>query len=800
MKRTLITLWLLAISASLLLAQQVKVIDLTDLQPVPDVFIFCSSHAVLTNEKGVANLRIFTRGDTLTFQHPSYKKQRLTLDEINLQKGIVKLEENLVKVSEIVVSASKWEQNKTEIPNKIEAIRAKEISFYNPQTTADLLSISDQVFIQKSQLGGGSPMIRGFAANRVLIIVDGVRMNNAIFRSGNLQNVIVLDPHLMDNSEIVFGPGSMIYGSDAIGGVMDFHSRKVKLSTSDHPYPKLNALTRFSSANFEKTGHLDFSYGTRKWGFLSSISFSDYDNLRMGTHGHPEYERPFYVSTFNGVDSIIRNPDPNRQIQSGYSQINMTQKFRFRPGDHFNLTYALHYSTTSDIPRYDRLYQIKNGKPKYGEWYYGPQKWIFHRLGAEITDTTRFFDRLSITLAYQDYNESRHNRKLNEEWIKDRNECLDIFSINVDANKKFKGTEQEIFYGTELITNRVFSIGVSRNIISGELKPASSRYPDGGSFYGMAGLYGGYKNRVSDYLDLITGLRASFIHLDAKFADKTFYDFPFDEIRINHGALNGSAGLVYHPFTNLRLNMNLSTGFRAPNVDDVGKVFDSEPGRVIVPNEGLKPEYVANADLGLVWKAHDRFRLEITGFYSWLWNAMVRRPFLFNGQDSILYEGELSQVEALVNADRAWVYGVTSSLQWNIYDGLSLKSSLTATRGHDSDGMPIRHAAPLFGATHIIYRASKIRLDLYSRYNGEKPYEQMPPSEIAKPYMYAVDESGRPYSPGWITLNFAGTYQIRPFIQLNTGVENILDIRYRPYSSGIAAPGRNIFLALRVTI
>jgi len=125
-----------------------------------------------------------------------------------------------------VVSASKWEQNKNEVPNKIVSISAKDVVLENSQTAADLLGVSNEVFIQKSQLGGGSPMIRGFAANSILLVVDGVRMNNAIYRSGNLQNVISIDPNIIQSSEIIFGPGSIIYGSDALGGVIDFHTKK----------------------------------------------------------------------------------------------------------------------------------------------------------------------------------------------------------------------------------------------------------------------------------------------------------------------------------------------------------------------------------------------------------------------------------------------------------------------------------------------------------------------------------------------------------------------------------------------
>ena len=226
-------------------SQIVTLRDLTDLQPVANVFVYSGDKfSALSDEDGRVDLNGFPSTDLILFQHRSYKLKGMTMKQIENAAWIVKLEQDLVKVTEVVVSANRWEQDRAEIPNKIEAINVKEINFYNPQTAADLVSLSDQVFVQKSQLGGGSPMIRGFSANRLLLVIDGVRMNNAIYRSGNLQNIISLDPNLMDNSEIIFGPGSIIYGSDAMGGVMDFHTREVKLSTKDNPYVRIIANSK----------------------------------------------------------------------------------------------------------------------------------------------------------------------------------------------------------------------------------------------------------------------------------------------------------------------------------------------------------------------------------------------------------------------------------------------------------------------------------------------------------------------------------------------------------------------------
>lgn len=799
MKYLSVTLVLLFSSILLGYGQKVKVIDETDLQAVSDVFIFSSKVSALSDEKGWADLSKFKEQDTLHFTHPAYIHKITNLKTIRENAGVVKLKEDLIRVNEIVVSQNRWEQNKREIPNKIESIRSKDVNFYNPQTTADLVGLSDQVFIQKSQLGGGSPIIRGFSANRVLIAMDGVRMNNAIYRSGNMHNVITLDPNVLDNSEVIFGPGSIIYGSDAIGGVMDFHTRQVKLSTNDEAYLRLNTLTRFSSANNEKSGHLDFSYGKRNWGLLSSISFSDYGDLRMGRKGDPFYELPVYVKVYSEHDSIMQNKNHSIQVGSGYSQLNMMHKFRFRPSKTLDFTYAFHYSRSSDVPRFDRSFEITDGIPKYAEWYYGPSQWIMHHLGAELKDTTPLFDQLRITLAYQSLTESRHDRKLGNTQIKERYEYLDITSINIDADKKIF-RNNELFYGLEWGTNRINSIGIGRDVYSGNLEDVSSRYPDGGSLYINSGVYTGIKTHLGKDLTLTTGLRGNYVNLHSLFVSKQFFNFPFNEIQISNTAFNGSAGIAWHPVESWQLNMNLSSGFRAPNLDDVGKVFDSEPGNVIVPNENLKPEYALNADVGIIKLFGERAKFEITGFYTYLFDAMVRRDFTFNDQSFIMYDGSLSQVQAIVNAEQAIVYGFSAALNWTFLNHFYLKSSITATHGEETGGVPLRHAAPLFGASHLVFQIDKLKCDFFVRYNGTKTNANMAPSELNKKFLYIPDQNGNLYSPGWYTLNFNLAYQIKPFLQINAGIENILDKRYRPYSSGITAPGRNFMLTVRTSI
>jgi hemoglobin/transferrin/lactoferrin receptor protein len=706
-------------------------------------------------------------------------------------------------LSEVVIVVNRWEQNIREIPNRITKVSTGQIRFQNPQTAADLLGASNQVFVQKSQMGGGSPMIRGFASNRVLLVVDGVRMNNAIFRSGNVQNVISLDAHAIENAEVIFGPGSVVYGSDAIGGVMDFHALMPKLSIEKPMTLTANSLLRYSSANHENTAHADVSIGLRKWAFLTSLTYSDYGNLKQGSHGPDEYLRPDYVARENGMDVVRTNSDARIQLPTGYNQVNAMQKVRFRPTADWDLQYAFHYSSTSQYDRFDRLI-LKNDANNFisAEWYYGPQKWKMHALNVSYLKRTALFDLAKLTFGYQIYKESRHNRNFGSANRNNRFEEVKAFSVNLDFDKELN-KQLHIFYGAEAILNKVYSTAYRLNINTETTAPLSTRYPDNSDWQSYAA-YFSTKIRLNDPWLLTLSGRVSHVYTNASF-DKQFFDFPFDEATLRNTAANGSAGLIYTPTSSWKIFSNLSSGFRAPNVDDIGKVFDSQPGNIVVPNPDLKPEKALSVELGTVGVIAKNLTLDFGVYYTTLNNAIARAPSLFNGQDSVEFDGVLSRVLSLQNISELFVYGIQAGIDWKFLGSFQFTSTINYQKGREKDpatGLDFSptHVAPLFGASHLIYTAKKIKADLYANYNGMIAFRELAFSEHGDAHLYAKDEAGNPYAPRWCTLNLKSSYTAGEHITVDAGIENLFDKRYRPYSSGISSPGRNLIISLRFKI
>lgn len=800
MKRSgLILFFLMLLNFVPVSSQTVTIIDREDNRPVPDVIISNSSRTkfVYSNRSGKADIAVLKEEETICFHHFTYERKCISGSDLKEEENIIRLSRKIFEIEEFVISASRREERKNEVPNRVTTISLPALEIQNPQTAADLVGISDEVFVQKSQLGGGSPMIRGFATNRVLIVVDGIRMNNAIYREGNIQNIISLDPAAIKSAEIIFGPGAIVYGSDAIGGVMDFTTKSPLFSGTEKLLLKTTALMRFSTANREKSFHFDFNAGAKKIAFLTSISWSGFNDLKMGSRKNDSYLRPEYVARINGHDTVIFNPDPRVQVSSGYSQINTLNRLSIKLSPDAEIVLSNHFSRLSDVPRYDRLIQYRSGRLRYGEWYYGPQVWMMNNILLSYGRKNILFDDVSVSLAHQSCMESRHDRGFGKDLINEQTERVKIVSLSSDFDKYLHSSNEILRYGFEAFHNDIESVAQTRDITSGLIAAAGSRYPNGENKYTGISFYGGYKNNLSERFTLSTGLRYNYTSLKSGIADNSFYNFPFTKIDISGGALTGSAGIVWRVNESLHSSINASTGFRAPNLDDAGKVFDSAPGVVVVPNPGLKPEYAWNIDLSLVKKFGSVVHTEFTLFHTWLTNAMVRKDFTFDGRDSILYLGEMSKVEAITNSGSAVVYGFNFNIHLNIARYLSLKSALNITEGYEENGDPLRHAAPLFGSTHIVFRRGRLDADLYSNYNGAKKYGKMPPSEIEKSYLYASDEEGHPWSPGWITYNYKMTFRIHNGITLMAGVENILDVRYRPYSSGIVSAGRNLIFSFK---
>lgn len=794
-------------------AQSVKVIDGQTLRPVEGVLIYNADNTnnVQTNRDGEADITRFNSKDILIFQHPSYIELNIQFAALAKNNYTITLQEKVIQYDEVVISANKWEQNTSEVPNEILNISAKDISHSNAQTSADLLKSTGQVYVQKSQLGGGSPTLRGFAANRVLLVVDGVRMNNAIFRSGNLQNIINIDPNALESAEVVFGPGSVIYGSDALGGVMDFHTLKPQFSNHEQLKLSGTVFTRYSSANNEKTGHMDWNVGGNKLAWMSSFSYSSYDDLKTGSNFDADYldfgKRPLYADRVNGQDVIVTNDDLSLQKFSGFDQWSAINKLRYRPTDNLEFSYGFYFANTTDIPRYDRLVRPSGNGLRQAEWYYGPQKWVMHHISATSFVANSLYDEAKIIATYQQFDESRHDRRFGSDRLRNQMEHVDLFTVNLDMDKS-KG-KNSLYYGLEYTYNDVNSKSDTIDIVTEVSNLTQSRYPDGGSQYSSIAAYATYKWRISDHWVMNSGVRLSNVSLSGNSSNADAQLLNFDSFDISNSAVSGSLGLVYNPKKGTKLDLILSSGFRSPNIDDVGKVFeldeeDDGTPIVIVPNSNLQPEYSFNVEFGITNQWRDKIKVNFVVYYTLLNNAIVRGPFEVNGSTTAMVGGQTSSLRAQVNTNQAYIYGGTASATFVLPHHFALSSSFTVTQGEDkTKNEPLRHTTPNFGKTALSFANKGLNIELWAEYNGNRFRKDIPTTEIDdKDYLYAIHNSdaSKDGSPAWKTFNLKASYQVSKWLQVSGAMENITDVHYRPYSSGISAPGRNFIVSFRAKL
>ncbi|MGA1364987.1 MAG: TonB-dependent receptor plug domain-containing protein, partial [Schleiferiaceae bacterium] len=373
------------------------------------------------------------------------------------------------------------------------------------------------------------------------------------------------------------------------------------------------------------TAHVDLRYGGKKWGGITSVSRWDFDHLRQGSRGPRDYLKARYVEVTPDGDFVRVQTDSLLQIPSGYQQFNVLQKLRYVPKAGWDVQYGFHHSATSSYGRYDRHNRVRNGLPRYAVWDYGPQTWQMHNLSLHRDAKTRIADAWTLRAAAQRFTESRIDRSLNKPELSTQSERVNAYSLNWDFTKKL-GAKHLLFYGAEGVWNDVASRGEQRNIVTGEVSDLYSRYPQATWF--SAGIYATEAYSVTPKTTVTSGIRASAVGMDADFTSNLpFFPLPFRTARVRDQAVTGSLGVTYRPNADWVVKANLGTAFRAPNVDDMGKFFDSSPGMLVVPNADLKSEYAYNADLDVAKLFGSWLKVDVAAYATVLRHALVRRPF-----------------------------------------------------------------------------------------------------------------------------------------------------------------------------
>ena len=857
-------------------------------QALPGVSIYSDDYKVTasTDVEGMAVLKDVKYNQELNFTFIGYQSLKLPFFEIRKKNGKVKMFPAIKELKEVVV-VGRRDDRPEDVPYTTDQVTKEELALTESQTSVDALQQHAGVFVQKSQMGGGSPVMRGFEANRVLLVVDGVRMNNAIYRSGHLQNAITIDNGMLERMEVTFGPGSLLYGSDALGGVVHFRSKEPKLDFDKTPGKdrmESNYYTRYASANEEKSFHADANYGKAKWASLTSFTFTDYGDMRAGNNRPAGYEhfgrRLYSVRRVDGTDQPVENvrlnsdstlsDNSNVQVGTAYSQMDFTQKIKIQPNPKTYHLFNFQFSTSGDVPRYDALIEQRSNNPKdlkWAEWYYGPQKRLMASWKTRLSNPTSWFDRATFIGSFQRLEEDRLKRKLSKSQRTFNLEEVHVYSLTADFDKKLDGSgQQQAIYGVEINHNDVNSEAGNVHIGNEELfLNQLTRYPGNGNHLTTGAVYGNYRWSSGDSsLVANAGLRYTATHLYSQFSNDSIIIWPqpyLDGITSTNSDLTWSGGLTYSTKDKFQVRALASKAFRSPNLDDFSKIREKN-NIVTIPNPNLKPEKSFNFELSLAKQFGEisngrgtAVLLSATGYYTKVKDFIVRRDAYLPDGSRVLVMG-IDSLETVgnFNAATGYIYGSSFSAQANFGPRIKFKSSLNFTKGKESfysdedpnfvidTLVPASHIPPTYGNTSLTYTGKKFTVSGVVNYFGKKPVSEYGIVNIfrnengeiisereggsdnielsyttAGYYFKEIIKNGQrrleptcnnPNPEGECEPEYAGTlayttfnlytsWQITDYLSVNFAVENITDLHYRPFASGLSGAGRNFIVSLR---
>lgn len=807
-------------------AQEVKIFDKETGKVVRNVTVFNSSFDInlSSNDDGIVSISAFKLNEIVVFSHLSYATLRVKKSKIQKQNFVVYLTKSSEQLDEIVLSSFKNDEKSKRIAERIELVNIERIAKVSPQTSADLLATVPGVKVQKSQFGGGSPVIRGMESNRILLVVDGVRMNNAIYRKGHLQNSITITPNLLDKMEVVFGPSSVMYGSDALGGVIHYYTKTPKLTETKEV--KSQFFGRFSTVNQEVTSNYAAEISSPTWASFTSISYSEFGDLRAGnrrSHGFADWGQVYYYSENSGnnyKENPTVNNQPNLLRNTGYTQTDVLQKFFVPLSKNTDLKINIQYSTSSNIPRFDRLIELTDltdtSSLKFAEWEYGPQNRLLVSTQFLLHPGKNWLDKGSITAAYQNIKEQRIQRRFGSLNRSTRNENVDIFSINGDFSVPLTEDRKRVFsYGFEFAHNDVRStaFGQTLNISNGRLDgfsntfDISTRYPDGGSDFLTSSLYVGYRQNVSPKSTLNTGVRFTNINMTANWIDQSFFQTNTAMMTSNNSAITATLGYIYKPNINWQLNAVLSSGFRSPNIDDVARIRE-KAGNITIPNIHVKPEFAYNSEIGILKYFNERkFKIGFNMYYTLL-DHYIQRDFVYGANGlltAVTFNGESGNAVTNQNKGTAYIFGYTANYFGRLTKNWTTSGFVTYTKGRTYDTEePLSSIPPLFGQFEFNYQKEKLQLGADIRFNSKKDIEDFNFTEgidnveltpIVDPN--ATHFADRYYgSPSWLTVGVNGSYDFNENLSVQARLDNIMDEHYIEFASGVSAAGRNVSVSL----
>lgn len=650
-------------------------------------------------------------------------------------------------LEQVQVTATRRPESTLEVPAATTVIGRERIREAAAQSAMDLLHGETGTFVQQTTPGQAVVIVRGLKGSEVLHLVDGFRLNNAIFRNAPNQYIALVDGQAIARIEVVRGPSSALYGGDAMGGVVQMFTAEPEIKGEAWSAAgRLRSL--YGSADHSTLTRFEGHGGRAGLVASGGVTYQDVGELRTGSGGR----QPFTAYTARAADA----------------------KLRFEPADEHEIMLAAQFLEQPHTPRYDELVPgYGQTAPNSSEFAFQPQIRRFAHARYRSYAANALWDTLEAHLGRQIIVDDRRSRDFGAARRDLERNSSTLDGVTLQAGKAIG--EHYLTYGAELYRDEVRSRRLGERVDDGLRTERASRFPDGSTMR-QAGAF-----LVDDWrvgrLDVNGGLRYSRIS---------------SELPSNGGIgtalsdsdLSGNVGLAFALAPQTRLVANLGRGFRPPNVFDLGTFGDRPGNRFNIPNPELAPERVATIDAGIKF-AGRRWQGEAIAFRS-----------RYRDKITPVLTGETTDTgRAIVqsrNATRLDLWGIETGVRAHLRDDLELYASATATRGDEQlegDEYPADRIPPLFGKAGAVWHPRpKLSLEGYVFYAAKQ--DRLSPRDRIDPRM---DPNG---TSGWSTLNARFAYRVRDDLDLSLRLDNLGDHAYREHGSGLDEPGFNAILGV----
>ena len=585
--------------------------------------------------------------------------------------------------------------------------------------------------------------MRGLVGNHVLVLVDGIRLNNATFRYGPNQYLATIDPFSVDRLEVVRGSGSVLYGSDALGGVVSVLTPRPQFS--DRLEASGRVTGKVVSSGMEKSGRAAGSLRAPRAGLTGGLTWRDFGDLEAG--GDLGTESPSAYTEWAG--------DAHGALRVSSASV---------------LHVAYQHLHQDDVPRFDQVRQRG-----FSRWAFDPQVRQLGYTRFEAFPGSPWFQSATATASWHRSFERRVRQTVGSAVETEEEDVVDTYGFSLEARTR-PGSRWAIVWGLEHFRDQVGSGRNDFNGATGTVTPRRGLYPDGASARSTAGF-------VSGSVDL----RTVSIHAGARLNHNRVNapDSRFD-VELAKTALVGNAAVMWRLGDSHRLFGSVTQGFRSPNIDDVSTLGPFDFG-VEVPSPDLDPERTLGLELGYKLRTR-RLAGPISLYRTGLDDLIERMPATFDGSE--FYEGQ--RVYRRTNIGSAFVRGAEGEFEWQAYRGLAVFGALAYTYGHQtSTDQPMRRIPPLYGQAGLTWamaRGPSLRGAVF--FAGRQ--DRLNPGDKSD---HRINPAG---TPGFAVVNLQASWPITRAFDVALGVENVFDEAYRIHGSGIDGPGRNLWLGMRL--